>query len=494
MRALHIRPYHQFDGFFRPLVAVAPAILVIACWSSLPALLTQAPGAIFYMVVFISVLLGGAVPGLTTTLIFTLYQGLVLRPSTFTHPFLDPLSTLRLTMFSTTSVFIVFLIDSLRRSRMHARRDQEHLRLALDSAGIGAWDLCLATGAITCDEESRRCCGLIESPKYFSAMLLDHVHPGDREALTRRVREGLATRKDFREEFRIMLPDGGTRWLSGSGRSLVDREGKPRTLLGTVVDITPRKTLEQDLRRAIAVRDDFLSIASHELKTPLTALKLQIEVLLAWVKNPAELQLPRERLGELLTRSNEQLDRLALLINDLLDVTRATHDTFSINRQDLDATGLLQDIVLSLRSMASAANTTIQANIQSGVRASWDPQRIEQLISNLIANALKYGNGSAVELALSVDAEDTLLSVTNQGPGIAAEDFARIFEKFQRLDAGAAQGGLGLGLFICREIAVAHQGSIWVESRPKVGTTFFVKLPVHPAAASGEMGKHEPPL
>lgn len=429
----------------RTLLALLPAALVMASWDFLPAPIAGAPAAVFYPCVFAAILIGGIPPALLVTVGLAASQVFFIQPQFFFGPATDPKSIVRVTMFIATASFSAFLIDSQRKSR-------EHLVLALRAAEIGAWEANTTTGRVKLDAQAARCFGSATMRPTF-ADLMECIHPDDRAQLSGRETVGA--------ELRV-----GERWVRASMRL------SPPRMLGTVMDITAKKQMEDELRHAVKVRDDFLSLASHELRTPLTALKLQLQLLMKQLQ-------ATDPLSSLLRRSDAQVDRLANLIGDVLDLSRATRGSFTVTRRDIDASDLVQATVASMLEMAGAATTPLSAQIEPGIRAAWDPARIGQLVANLIGNALKYGDGAPVVVTLTkAVGGDALIVVRDQGPGIALSEHERIFGRFERLDLSNTQAGLGLGLFICREIVQAHGGRIWVDSVPGKGAAFSVSLPL----------------
>jgi signal transduction histidine kinase len=222
---------------------------------------------------------------------------------------------------------------------------------------------------------------------------------------------------------------------------------------------------------ALRLRDDFLSIASHELKTPLTSLLLQLESLL---ERADELAPHAARKLERATRS---ATRLGDLIETLLDVSRLTTGRMQLHPDDVTLDDVVTEVVERLHTEADRAGCAVTVERHASPRGHWDRLRVEQILANLLANAFKYGAGAPVTVSIDRDRKGAILQVTDHGPGIAAEDTARIFERFERAVSNDHYGGLGLGLYVAREIAEAHGGSIAVYSRPGEGSTFIVRLP-----------------
>ncbi len=221
--------------------------------------------------------------------------------------------------------------------------------------------------------------------------------------------------------------------------------------------------------RAVEAREDFLSVASHELRTPLTSLSLQLQGLLR-AASGAE-AMPRERAIHALEGSLRQTRKLTRLMDDLLDVTRITAGRLRLEPEEVDLGALARQVAAV---HAGAISISIAGDGDS--TGYWDRHRLEQVLDNLISNALKYGAGKPVEVTVRPMPAAVELRVRDHGIGVAPGDRRRIFNRFERAVSGRRYGGIGLGLWIARRIVEAHQGSIRVESAPGEGATFVVEL------------------
>jgi signal transduction histidine kinase len=239
--------------------------------------------------------------------------------------------------------------------------------------------------------------------------------------------------------------------------------------------------LYEAAQRAIRLRDEFLGIASHELRTPLTSLKLQTQILQRTLARHGMQNLSEETLQKALAIFHRQLGSLAGLIEDLLDVSRIANGRLSIERAPTFVLELVQEVVERFREQFQHADApfTVDLPLAPELVARWDRLRIEQVLTNLLSNALKYGGGTPVGVCARLTGERVELSVSDQGVGIPPEHHARIFQRFERAVEGSGISGLGLGLYIVREIVSAHGGDIHVRSAPGQGATFTVSLPLH---------------
>jgi signal transduction histidine kinase len=228
---------------------------------------------------------------------------------------------------------------------------------------------------------------------------------------------------------------------------------------------------------AVKLRDDFLSVAGHELKTPLTALTLQVASLLrayAGERAPA----PGDAVGKL-TRIASTAARLERLVTELLDVSRITSGRLALERQHHDLVAIAREVVGRFAEQAARDRTPIELIAPAALEGTWDGQRLDQVLTNLLSNALKYGPGRPVRVRVAADeTRRARLSVEDEGIGIAPADQERIFDRFERAIPDRNYGGLGLGLWIARQIVEAHGGQIRVQSAPGRGSTFEVLLPL----------------
>lgn len=235
--------------------------------------------------------------------------------------------------------------------------------------------------------------------------------------------------------------------------------------------------LYRSAQLAVGLRDEFLAIASHELRTPLTALGLQTHLLRRAV---AGVSVP-EPLSRSLDKVESQVQKLAVMVDNLLDVSRMTQSGLAVERSPIDLAAVVQAAVHRLEPQLEQARIPIEREVSSLV-GTWDAMRLEQLVTNLVSNAVKYAPGAPLRVRLQRVGDDAQLEVQDGGPGIAPEVVERIFERFVRGVRGDASPGLGLGLYISKQIVQAHGGSIAVESAPGQGTTFRVRLPLQPPA------------
>ncbi|HVR60503.1 MAG TPA: GAF domain-containing sensor histidine kinase, partial [Polyangia bacterium] len=231
---------------------------------------------------------------------------------------------------------------------------------------------------------------------------------------------------------------------------------------------------------AVQVRDEFLAIASHELKTPLTALRLHLEkIQRALERTRPSAETAVESVSGGVEKIARQAERLTKLIDELLDVSRISAGHLTLQPESLDLARLLREVVQRFGDDSRKAGCAVNVQAPPALWGHWDALRVEQVLLNLLTNAVKYGPGKPIDVRLSAAQPGTIrLEVQDQGIGLDARDAARIFERFERAVSASHYGGLGLGLYIARQIVQAHHGDIEVKSAPGRGATFIVTLPV----------------
>jgi PAS domain S-box-containing protein len=239
--------------------------------------------------------------------------------------------------------------------------------------------------------------------------------------------------------------------------------------------------LLQQAQEAIAARDEFLAVASHELKTPLTPLLLQIHTLEAKLQEYARAE-KQAWLSQRLARIGRQGERLNRLISQLLDLARIVGGRLLLEPDFVDVTALIREVVADFEEQGelSRSGSEVRLQLEGPLVGRWDRMRLEQVITNLLSNALRYGAGKPVTVSAAVRDGAAQLAVEDRGIGIAPQDQERIFGRFERAASVRHYGGLGLGLFIVRQLVEAMGGTIRVVSAPGEGATFTAQLPLNP--------------
>jgi PAS domain S-box-containing protein len=314
-------------------------------------------------------------------------------------------------------------------------------------------------------------------------------------ALARTLRDGQPV---MNEEVDITAFDGTRRTVLCSTASLKDEQG---TILGAVavqMDITTRRQAEQAgaagglprrlasghglhrlfqrAEQSVAARDEFVAIATHELRTPLSVLSLQLLSLQRAVD--ASDVLTSERLRHSLAKARRQTKSLEQLVHRLLDVSRISTGHLELELEEVDLSELVRCLVMRFEEKLAEAGITPEVRANAPVVARVDRPRVEQVLMNLLSNAMKYAPGQPVELDVEREGREVVIGVRDHGPGISPEAQARIFERYQRASGQHSRESLGLGLYVSRQIARAHGGELTVESTPGQGACFRLRLPL----------------
>ena len=297
---------------------------------------------------------------------------------------------------------------------------------------------------------------------------LNAIVPEDRENVRRKFTEALLNRSLYESEFRLQHADGKIHWCAADGRPQCLPDGTCTGYIGACVDITDQKALQQQ-------KDNFIGIASHELKTPVTSLKAYAQVLEKMLEKKGDF-----REAAMMGKMHAQLNRLANLIGDLLDVTKITTGRLQFNHQEFDFNALVLDLVEDLQRTTEKHRLVHELKPVQAVYG--DKERIGQVIVNLITNAIKYSpQANEVRIFSSMENGEVHLCVQDFGIGIAQKNLNKVFEQFYRV-TGTVQhtfAGLGLGLYISAEIIRREGGRIWATSEENKGSTFCFAIPLN---------------
>jgi signal transduction histidine kinase len=239
---------------------------------------------------------------------------------------------------------------------------------------------------------------------------------------------------------------------------------------------------QAELQNAVRMRDDFMSMVAHELRTPLNTLYLEAQLRKMQLDRGNTAFFDTAYLQKMVARDKLQVQNMVRLIDDMLDVTRLRNNRLSIRPSEVDLPALLERVVGNLANQAASSGCSITLHAEQPLTGRWDEFRIEQVVINLLTNALRYGEGKPVDVRMTPVPEGVRIDVRDRGRGIPEADQQRIFGQFERAVAreGDKTGGLGLGLYITHQLVQAHGGSIEVESRPGEGSVFTVRLPLQP--------------
>jgi PAS domain S-box-containing protein len=358
-----------------------------------------------------------------------------------------------------------------------------HLGRLLDVAPVG---VCAVDGAGRVVAWNQRAAGLFERPaaqvlgRPFETLLPAEARE-QWEALLQRSAELQAP---VRLELERTLASGSPQQVELTASALATAGGPPGLLL-IFQDTSARAAAEREraqlLRQtqlALSVRDEFLQVASHELRTPLTSLRLMLQSLQRDLKGPQADAAPRAGLQHKVDTAERQVVRLTRLVEGLLDVSSVQSGRLRLERTVVELAEVVEEAVAELADAVDRAGCRVELSCERPVRGPWDGRRLRQVVGNLLANALRYAPGTTIEIVVRAEGSVAVAQVRDRGIGIAPEDLARIFDRFERAAPTRNYGGLGLGLFISRKIVEAHGGTLVAQSQRGAGATFRLELPL----------------
>jgi signal transduction histidine kinase len=240
-----------------------------------------------------------------------------------------------------------------------------------------------------------------------------------------------------------------------------------------------------DAERLLMLRDEFISVAAHELRTPLTPLNIQRQLIQRIMTDKSVAEITKEKkLHAYFEMSKRQVQTMTNLVDNLLDLSRLRLGGFAINpTPDVDLAALVSEVIERQRPQWEQAGSPVELEVVGAPRGLWDRARLDQVISNILGNAIKYGRSQPIQVRVTSDEAGARIAIQDHGVGIPPEHQTRIFNRFERASSIESFGGLGLGLYIARQIIDAHGGTILVESEPGEGSTFAVVLPLAPPEA-----------
>ncbi|WP_026898182.1 PAS domain-containing sensor histidine kinase [Daejeonella oryzae] len=339
---------------------------------------------------------------------------------------------------------------------------EERARLAIDAAEIGSFDLDMATGNMVTSIRFNQIFGISSTPSRNT--ILELIHPDDialRDAAYEFARN---TGKLFYEA-RFIWKDGSIHWVRVQGKLYLGTDTHPTRILGTVLDITEFKHLQQQ-------KDDFISVASHELKTPLTSVKASMQLLERLIRQDPT----SDKVSLFIDKANSSLTKMHHLVESLLNVSKIAADQLVLNKSNFIASEMIKDCCEHIR-LTGKYNLVLSGDMELVFYA--DKNRIDQVLVNFINNAVKYAPESdTINIHISKEGDNSKLSVQDFGRGIPAEKLPHLFERYYRVDSSGVQySGLGLGLYISADIIERHGGKIGVYSEKGIGSTFWFTLP-----------------
>ncbi|HEX8235017.1 MAG TPA: ATP-binding protein [Abditibacteriaceae bacterium] len=390
------------------------------------------------------------------------------------------------------------------RAKEALGQSEERLRIALDAAQLGAWQLDLATGHLNCTPRCKTNFGFPPDVEFSYDALIESIHPDDRGPVRAAAESAIHEHNDYRCEYRVLWPDGTEHWILAMGRANYDSQGRPYSMVGVTADITLRKNAdnerEQLLTREQAARaeaetanrlkDEFLATVSHELRTPLMAI-------LGWTSLLRVGQLDAATTSSALETIERNANSQVQLINDLLDVSRIISGQMRLNLQPIELAQIIEAALDAVRPAAEARGIELHSSLDPKADpVPGDADRLQQVVWNLLTNAVKFTPaGGKVYVSLQRTGSYMEITIRDTGKGIDPQFLPNVFDRFRQADQTSTRrhGGLGLGLSIVRQLVTLHGGLVEAQSEGEgKGATFVVRLPLTVARRAGEESERDP--
>ena len=393
--------------------------------------------------------------------------------------------------------YIGSVIDISDRKQAEAAlcESEDRLRLALKSAELGTWDFNPMTGRLQWDDQCKAMFGLSPTSEISYDVFLSGLHPDDRDRTDQVVQVALNpdSNGEYEIEYRtIGIEDGVERWIAAKGKAFFNSAGIASRFIGTVLNITEKKQAETEresllqreqsaretAERANRIKDEFLAVLSHELRSPLNPI-------LGWTCLMQNGNLDEAHQAQALKTIERNAKLQSQLIEDLLDISRIIQGKLSLTAAPVSLTVVISAAIETVRLAAEAKNIQIKLDLAPGLDPiSGDAARLQQVLWNLLTNAVKFTpNGGKVTVELRQIAQIAQIRVLDTGKGINSDFLPHVFEYFRQEDGSTTRkfGGLGLGLAIVRQVVELHGGAVRVESKGEnQGATFIVQLPTQP--------------
>lgn len=373
----------------------------------------------------------------------------------------------------------IAVIEDINEKTQLAQRlaDREHqLKMSLTASNIVAWDWCPATNRVEFVFNAEEVYG---SPIGSVADFFSLVHAEDCGQLRNDLELALHTGSRTTSMFRIIRPDNHkVRWIEARITTLNPRDGTPVRLTGICIDITAHKEAADAIEAAFHTQDELFSTASHELKTPVTALSLHLQMLedqIAQVRRDEPAMPKLKKFAEIARR---QMKSLMLLIDNLLDQSRINLGQFNLNLKRISVDGFLNEVIDRFEVSLRRAGCHLEKDLRSGAWIQADAVKLEQVIVNVLSNVVKYAPNSTLHIIAGIAEGQCEIRLHDSGPGIAREHQERIFEKKVHDRQRKAGHGMGIGLYISRQIVQRLGGDMAMESGAISGTSFIIRLPL----------------
>lgn len=363
-----------------------------------------------------------------------------------------------------------YIVRLLTQKQQRAIEIAEALKRAQRIAKLGSWEWDLRTNEIDWSEEMRRLLGEKEDRAFKPKDFFKYAYKEDREQIEEVVRAALESKQSFTMEYRIRRPGKEPLLVHGEGEVIVDENGNPIKMFGTSRDVTHERALEH-------AKGDFVSLASHQLRTPATGVKVLLSLLIDGYVG----ELKKDQM-EMIQKAYDINERQLRIANDLLTIASLEAGKFMLRKQSVNLTSWLPGAVESQKPIISQRNQTLTVQVpKQPIKTEVDCERLELVLDNLISNASKYTpEGGHIAVILRKRNKFAMIAVKDTGVGIAEKEFDKLFRKFSRIDTNwdTEVEGTGLGLYLAKSIMDLHGGDIRVSSRLGQGTTFTILVPL----------------
>jgi len=356
------------------------------------------------------------------------------------------------------------LVDGERRKAVQL---EERLRLAIDSAQLGTWQFDLSDKQPALSVRAKEILGLGSSDAFSIQDFIMHIDEKYREFSKDAIQAALVEKAliDLEVPF-VSYADSKQRWVKITGRLYPGSDGHNGRLVGTILDTTERKL--EDLRK-----NDFITIVSHELKTPLTVIKAYVQMLMAKAKKTTD-----EMLLASMKKIYIHVEKMRVMISGFLDVARVESGKMELNVERFNLSDVIRQTIEEGDIITK--QNPIALDLSDAVIVTADKEKLMQVVANLLSNAIKYSPvGSTIAIRCTIKDNEAVVSVRDNGIGIAPQDREKLFTRFYRVENHTTKNisGFGIGLYLCHEIITCHKGHMWVESAPGDGSAFYFSVP-----------------
>lgn len=372
------------------------------------------------------------------------------------------------------------------------KASQERLALALKASKLGLWEWDVRTNELHWSDEQKKIFGMKKSDPITYAGYIKKLHPDSLTLMEKTIEQSQKSGKDYQVELKIIWPDGTAHWILGQGQAILEN-GKPIRIVGTSINIDEHKKsaeLEMNNQRLLAERelllelntakDEFISIASHQLRTPATGVKQYLGMLLQG--HGGKLEVSKDQL-KMLRVAYDSNERQIQIINDLLKTAQVDSGKLNLKKRRTDIVRLVKNVIDDLQPSFKSKQQTIELhNNQDKVFVMVDGDKVHMAIENVLDNASKYSfEKTHIAISLKTSSNNVAVKITDQGVGISKQNQDKLFQKFSRIDNPLSDkaDGNGLGLYWVKKIVNQHGGKMRVKSAEGKGSTFTIELPLH---------------